>query len=477
MKRAFYSLISTAYMLLAVQPACCQNMLNGVVTDSVSGQPLAFVSVGILGSNMGTLSDIDGKFGITGRTDNVLLFSYVGYMPAQVTVTDVGKRLHIKLKQQTTHLQEVTVTGGVNPAWRIIKAAQARREANNPENLSSFSYRTHNKFYITAQAADPAALSADTQTMKLNAMLKRQHLFLNESVTERKYKYPRYNNEKVIAAKTSGFKEVSMVALAGQFQPFGFYNNFIELLNKKYLNPLAINSLRKYDFTLEETLIQFPDTVFVISFIPLYGKNFDGLKGTLYISSKGYAVQNVIASPADTGYISFKMQQKYAFIDNKAWFPVQINTDLVFNKLNPKMPFMGVGRTYLTNIIIGEAYRKRDFIEDELEIPIEALSRPDSFWTKYLTENDSSTAKERRTYLALDSLMGKVQAPSKILNGIDYFTIGKLPWGKTDIDLNRIVQSNQYEAVRLGTGLLNMFRPAATQVGVFRIELPNTVPM
>jgi len=57
------------------------------------------------------------------------------------------------------------------------------------------------------------------------------------------------------------------------------------------------------------------------------------LKGSVSISTTKYSIRNVIAIPAaESGLFSIKIQQQYDFIDNSHWFPVQLNTDIIFKK-------------------------------------------------------------------------------------------------------------------------------------------------
>ena len=52
--------------------------VKGMVKD-VNGEPLIGVNVKIKGSNVGTITDIDGNFTIRTKKGDVLEFSYVGY--------------------------------------------------------------------------------------------------------------------------------------------------------------------------------------------------------------------------------------------------------------------------------------------------------------------------------------------------------------------------------------------------------------
>src|SRR5690606_1962654 len=161
------------------------------------------------------------------------------------------------------------------------------------------------------------------------ALLKDSPLFIMESVSERKFIAPDISEEIVIGTKVSGFQNPSFASLATDLQPFSFYKDNIKLFDIQYLNPISKGSLKKYRFKIEDTLFQNKDTVYIISFQPQKNKNFEGLKGSLYISTNKYAVQNVIATPFEKGKIDIKIQQQYTFVDNKYWFPEQLNYALM----------------------------------------------------------------------------------------------------------------------------------------------------
>ena len=64
----------------------------------------------------------------------------------------------------------------------------------------------------------------------------KQHLFLMESVSERKFLYPGNNKEKVLASRISGLKDPLFILLATQIQSFSFYNEIIKIGKKNYIN-------------------------------------------------------------------------------------------------------------------------------------------------------------------------------------------------------------------------------------------------
>ena len=83
-------------------------VLTGFVRDA-SGQPLPGVAVTIKGATTGTQTDINGKFTLSVNTGEVLVFSYIGYVKKEVTVT-ASAQLTIEMSEDSKQLSEVVVT-------------------------------------------------------------------------------------------------------------------------------------------------------------------------------------------------------------------------------------------------------------------------------------------------------------------------------------------------------------------------------
>lgn len=453
--------------LFGVYRADAQTTIKGKIIDASNGQSLPFVTVMIKNTQKGTLTDIDGKFELALPSDdkNVLLqVSYISYEPKTVDLSEVGdlQKIVIRLKTQGISLNEVVVAAGENPAHRIIKTATRNRNRNNPEKMHSFTYNSYNKFFVTADlSANIDSVSAeDTTLVGMAKFFKKQHLFLMESVTAREFLFPNNNHETVLASRVSGFKNSPFAIMATQLQSFSFYDDFISVVDEKYINPISEGSTRKYFFALEDTLYDGADSVFVISFKPKKNKNFNGLKGVLYINTNGYAIQNVIAEPdrPDDYTLSIKVQQKYQFVEGKQWFPVQLNTDwvwknaMVTSKKDPtqKANMKAVSRSYVKDIVLNPELKRKQFSEVEVEIDKHADKQDDAFWNKY--RGDTLNAKEKRTYHKVDSI-GKAENLDKKFLFIEALLSNRLPVGMFDINLDKIVKANDYEKIRLGAGV------------------------
>ncbi|MDH6342400.1 TonB-linked SusC/RagA family outer membrane protein [Parabacteroides sp. PFB2-12] len=84
--------------------------ITGVVLDDLS-EPVIGANVSVQGTTNGTITDMDGKFTLSGVADNALLnISYIGYITQTIPVA--GKsNFNITLKEDLLTLDEVVVVG------------------------------------------------------------------------------------------------------------------------------------------------------------------------------------------------------------------------------------------------------------------------------------------------------------------------------------------------------------------------------
>lgn len=461
--------ISAAFQVLLAQSFTC----SGKVLDEETRLPLAFVNIVTDQSKIGTATDIDGKFEISSQEPiEFLRLSYVGYEPTTFYLHGKNENLKILLKKTTLELDEVVIIAGENPAHRIIQHVIDNRDANDPEKLQSFSYTSYDKMVFTVDtlqipdipeliadsiySADTARVAneVDSSDIRLKKYLENKDFFLLETVSERKFLYPDRNHQKVLASRISGFKDPVFLFLSSQMQSSSFYKEMITISDKNYINPISDGSLKKYFFQIEDTTYTTTnDTVFIISFRPGINTNFDGLKGVMSINTNGWAIQNVIAEPSrDEGGVSIKIQQMYEFIEGTHWFPVQLNTDIILKHVAiNKYPPVGRGKNYIRNIVLNPELVKRQFNQISIEVDPNAGDRSEDYWIKY--RGDSLTERERNVYEFMDSV-GKVYEFDKKVKTFKSLITGRLPMGKIDLDLSKIVKYNAHEGLYLGLGLL-----------------------
>lgn len=116
------------FLLFSVVVVAMQGRtVTGTVTQASDGDVVIGASVMVKGTQMGTTTDIDGKYSIDVKSDDaVLVFTYVGMNPVN---EKVGNRsvIDIVMSENSTVLQEVVVTamGQVQEKKKLNYAVQA----------------------------------------------------------------------------------------------------------------------------------------------------------------------------------------------------------------------------------------------------------------------------------------------------------------------------------------------------------------
>ncbi|HEY8956202.1 SusC/RagA family TonB-linked outer membrane protein [Chitinophaga sp.] len=97
-------------MAISVVQAYAQTkLISGKVTDAKDGSGLPGVSVGIKGTGKGSLTTNDGSFKLEAPAGSVLVFSFIGYAPKEVTV-GAENTINVALGADNKDLSEVVVT-------------------------------------------------------------------------------------------------------------------------------------------------------------------------------------------------------------------------------------------------------------------------------------------------------------------------------------------------------------------------------
>ena len=89
-------------------PAQAQTkQISGTVVDD-KGNPMPGVTVMVEGTTSGTITDLDGKYNISGPNGAKLVFSYIGYENITMPAND---KLRVTMQENTEEIEEVVVVG------------------------------------------------------------------------------------------------------------------------------------------------------------------------------------------------------------------------------------------------------------------------------------------------------------------------------------------------------------------------------
>lgn len=426
------------------------------IKDDFTKDPIPFAKVR---PDVGepSLADIDGKILLKGNETRLDIRVY-GYTDTLVNVGDIVNG-EIYLVGMLRSLNEVSVVPGINPAHRIIDHAIENRKKNNPVDNDAFRYESYSKFIFDVNEDAIASISdstSDTTLLRLKKFFTEQYLFMIESASIRTFMPPSRDKEEITAYKVSGFTDPMFSTFANEMQSFSFYENQFQLLGKTYINPIAFGGTKRYLFILEDTTIVGQDSTFTIFYRPRKGRNFEGMTGRLYINTNGWAIEKVTASPyEDTTGMKVQIVQEYALVDNKKWFPSKLSTEINFgNILLDRLKdgnIIGKGSTYIKNVQLNPTdLRKRDFDNVTVVTNEDAGFVKDKDWDTMRVY--AMNAKEKRTYEMIDSLSHAEKLEEKALL-LTTLLEGKIPLGRFNFDLTRLIDFNVYEGYRFGAGL------------------------
>lgn len=149
----------TAVLLLTVAAAAIAQALTvkGNVTDE-NGEPTIGATIKVVGTGLGTVTDLDGNFSIDGvKAGSDIEVSYVGYVPQTLKA---ASNLVIQLKQDAQSIDEVVVVGygaqrksSISGAVETIKTDELPTAAN--ANLGSMLRGRAAGMNITSNSATP----------------------------------------------------------------------------------------------------------------------------------------------------------------------------------------------------------------------------------------------------------------------------------------------------------------------------------
>ena len=90
--------------------ALAQVELEGTVTDFKNQEPIPGVSIKVVGTDRGTITDLDGNYKLDVAEDAILRFSFIGYKTQEVSVNG-RTTINIQLQEDIEALEEVVVVG------------------------------------------------------------------------------------------------------------------------------------------------------------------------------------------------------------------------------------------------------------------------------------------------------------------------------------------------------------------------------
>ena len=153
-----------ACVFLSIGIANAQTRVTGTVTAEEDGLPIVGASIHVLGTQVGTATDVDGTFTLTVPSGkNMLRVSYIGMLTQDLPITP---NMNIVLKAADTQLEEVVVTAmGITRKQKSLgyAAQQVKAEdivsARTTDAMSSLSGKVAG-LQVQSTSSDPGTANS-----------------------------------------------------------------------------------------------------------------------------------------------------------------------------------------------------------------------------------------------------------------------------------------------------------------------------
>jgi hypothetical protein len=399
-------------------------VIKGKVTDAENNDPIPFANIIVKGTTIGTVCDFDGFFTIkVPKKIDSLSAIYIGYKMRTKRVTGVeNQTINFQLNEAGIDLKEVIIKPGENPAWPIMRQVIQHKEFNDKRGLISFEYEAYNKMEV-----DIDKLSDKFKKKKIIKKIQNVldsigkvtgedgrpvlPFFVSETISKFYFKNnPPKSKEFIEKTKISGLgsNEGSVVSqlVGSTFQDYNFYRNWLTIVNKEFVSPIADGWKLYYDYLLEDST-QTPsgDWVYRIEVSPKRPQDL-AFKGTIWINRSDWALSRldlVITKEANLNFIDkIKVQQELAKTVAGPYLPAKNRLTIDIANLNKNWAGM-IAKFYTSNkdFVVNKPMAA-DFYEKPIEFDDDIHKSDEKYWNQ--RRHDTLTLTERNVFKMIDTV-------------------------------------------------------------------------
>lgn len=387
-KLQHYNILERGFCLLILLflmggASFAQNLttIQGTIRDSVTHQPIPFVTVQFENTNIGTFSDEEGEFRLSNRSYKTAVhIKFVGYQDYKVQII-AGRTTNkdILLKPEPRQLHEIVVrpkkekySKKNNPAVDLIKEVIAKKDQNNITFQDYYQYKSYDRIFFAINEFDPNQQAfkrykflpkyADTSIIDNKSILP---VSVRETISENYYRKKPKNTKQIVKAyNLAGVDQVvdteGLDAIVKEvFKDIDIYEDDINILFHDFIGPLhKNNAVNFYRWYLSDT-VNIEDQRYVkLDFAPFNSRDV-GFTGSLYISTDGsYGVKRFLLRAPKKININFidelVVRQDFDQAEHNMWVPREQKMAIDIKMLEAFKFYVEKTQTY-SNYIFNQA--------------------------------------------------------------------------------------------------------------------------
>lgn len=426
--------------------------ITGRVTDANSGDPLPFVSVFFKGTKVGGNTDFEGYYSISTESPlDSLHASYIGYNPRAKKIQKGQKQtINFQLTSASINLQEIVIRPGENPAWPIMRRVIANKDKHDKRSLQAYQYESYNKTEVDIDNISEKFRKKRMmrKIMKVLDSLDRiagedgkpiLPFFISESISNFYHRSnPAANREEILKTKITGvgLDDGSLVSqiVGSSFQEYNFYKNWLTILGKDFVSPIADGWKFYYEYDLKDSAMVGDDFCYRIEIMPKRPQDL-AFNGTIWITAKEFALKQAnlsINKSANINYVErITLQQELQKTETGAWLPAKNRVMIDIAEISDSWAGMLV-KFYTSNkkIVVNQPKEPR-FYERPIELAEDAQVSNEQYWKD--NRHDTLTTTEQNVYKMIDTIRNipvvktYIEVANIAING--YKRVGKIDIG------------------------------------------------
>ena len=412
------------FLFLSIISSAQRTVISGKVTDAATGDPVPFANVFFKTSRAGTSTDFDGNFSLaTEQPADSLTAGFVGYRSRTKSVKKgITQVIDFQLEEDIVALEAVVVRPGENPAIPIMREVLRNKERNDKRKLSAYEYDTYTKVEIDVDNMTEK-FRQRKMVQKITAVLDSIEqlagedgkpilpVMISESVSRVYYRdNPALKKELILKTKITGLgveDGTTVTQMVGSsFQEYNFYQNWLNIVTKDFMSPLADGWRLYYEMDLMDSTTVDGHFCYRLDFYPRSKQDL-AFTGSMWITKKDYALKQIDATVTRYANLNFiekiRIQQELRMVDGGAWLPSKNRILIDVSELTSTSAGM-LAKFYTSNknFVVGKPYPPK-FYERAIEAAEDFRQYDDEKYWDTL-RHEPLTKSERNVYRMVDTL-------------------------------------------------------------------------
>ena len=474
--------IFTLVVLLMVCSLSAQTKVSGIVLDNTN-QPIPYANIVFKGSQVGVVSNEDGRFYIESPNNyTAIIVSFVGFPDKEVKLPKLVNYDFKVVLTEGNALKEVKIYAGKtskkdNPALDILRKIWERRRKNGLKMFKQYQYEKYEKVEFDMNTIDSAFMknklfkgmefvfkNIDTSSVTGKTYLP---IFINESLSDYYGDNEAKKTKEILKAnKNSGLGNGDGVNMfiKDLYNDFDIYDNYLNFFDKSFVSPLSRTGIDVYNYVLTDTAYIDNKWCYNIVFYPRR-KNELTFKGDFWVNDSTFAIKTInmaVTKSANINWVKeIYIEQEFEVLNDSVFLPTRdyMMSDFALRKKEESKGVYGKRTTLYRNFKFDEKKPEKFYKEEVNYIDNSVYAKSDAYWEENRFERLNKD--EVGIYKMIDTLK-TVKRFKQMYSLVSILGSGYIEIPKWKLDYGPIFSTvgfNDVEGWRLRAGGRTYFGP------------------